>query len=255
MKAMIFAAGLGTRLRPLTDNKPKALVEVAGKPMLQRVIENLKRYGFDEIIINVHHFGQQIIDFVANNDNFGITVHISDERDELLDTGGGILKARQWLDGNEPFLVHNADILTDLNLKEFYDYHLHHTADATLLTKWRETARYLLFDDKNMLRGWVNKKTGATLPEGFVYKPGEYVEQAFGGIHVISPHIFDALGKFSTERKFSIIPFYVGECRNLKIMNYAPAQDYQWFDVGKIETIHQVEAAVLSKVPKPGRAR
>ena len=119
MKAMIFAAGLGTRLKPLTDNKPKALVDVAGKPMLERVITNLIKYGFNEIVINVHHFGEQIIDFV-NSKNFNATIHISDERGELLDTGGGILKAEKLLVSKEPFLVHNADILTDLNLADFY---------------------------------------------------------------------------------------------------------------------------------------
>lgn len=239
---MIFAAGLGTRLRPLTDHKPKALVEVGGKPMLQRVIENLKHYGFDDITINVHHFGEQIIDFVAANQNFGVNIHISDERDELLDTGGGILKARKWLDGNEPFLVHNADILTDLDLRAFYDYHLHHSADATLLTASRDTARYLLFDEGNRLHGWVNKKTCETLPEGVNYVPGAYKEMAFGGIHVISPHIFDELSGYTDEHKFSIVPFYVARCRKLKIMSYAPS-GYRWFDVGKIETIHLAEEA------------
>lgn len=240
MKAMIFAAGLGTRLRPLTNDKPKALVKVGGKPMLQRVIENLKKYGFDEIIINVHHFGEQIIDYVATNDNFDIDIHISDERDELLDTGGGILKARHWLDGDEPFLVHNADILTDLDLKSFYEYHLHHSADATLLTASRDTARYLLFDESNRLHGWINKKTGDTLPDGFVYAKGAYKEMAFGGIHVISPKIFTELASYTAEHKFSIIPFYVAMCRKLKIMSYAP-DGYRWFDVGKIETIHLAE--------------
>ena len=122
MKAMIFAAGLGTRLRPLTDNMPKALVPVAGKPMLQHVIERMKAAGFNEITINIHHFGEQIIDFVQANQQFGITIHISDERGELLDTGGGIKKARPFLDGDEPFLVHNADILTDVDLHKFYQH-------------------------------------------------------------------------------------------------------------------------------------
>ena len=179
MKAMIFAAGLGTRLRPLTDNMPKALVLVGGKPMLERVILNLIKYGFDDITINIHHFGGQIIDFIKANNNFGVTIHISDERDELLDTGGGILKARNFLDGNEPFLVHNADILTDLNLKEFYDYHLGNNADATLLTASRNTARYLLLDDTNRLHGWINKNTGELKPQGFVYETDKYKEMAF----------------------------------------------------------------------------
>ena len=128
MKAMIFAAGLGTRLRPLTDNMPKALVPVAGKPMLQHVIERMKAAGFNDITINIHHFGEQIIDFVQANQQFGITIHISDERGELLDTGGGIKKARPFLDGDEPFLVHNADILTDVDLHKLYQPQpfLHH---------------------------------------------------------------------------------------------------------------------------------
>lgn len=118
MKAMIFAAGLGTRLRPLTDHTPKALVSVAGKPMLERVILRLKEAGFNDITVNIHHFGEQIIEFLRANNDFGITIHLSDERDMLLDTGGGIKKARPFLDGNEPFLVHNADILSDINLAE-----------------------------------------------------------------------------------------------------------------------------------------
>ena len=132
MKAMVFAAGLGTRLRPLTDNKPKALVEVVGIPMLQHVIQNLAYYGFHDIVINVHHFSKQIIDFLKRNDNFGQNIAISDESDCLLDTGGGILNARHLLDDGEPFLVHNSDILTNLDLKQLYDYHLSNQADATL---------------------------------------------------------------------------------------------------------------------------
>ena len=141
---MIFAAGLGTRLRPLTDNMPKALVSVAGKTMLERVILKLKDAGFHDITINIHHFGSQIIDFLRANQNFGVDIHISDERGELLDTGGGIKKARLLLESNEPFLIHNADILTDLDLNAFYHHHLESDADATLLTNHRKTSRYLL---------------------------------------------------------------------------------------------------------------
>ena len=131
MKAMIFAAGLGTRLKPLTDHMPKALVPVAGKPMLEHVINKLKSSGVDEIVINVHHFANQIIDFVKANNNFGITIHISDETDQLLDTGGGIKKASPFF--TEPFIVHNADILSNIDLKELYEYHLKSNNDATLL--------------------------------------------------------------------------------------------------------------------------
>ena len=221
MKAMVFAAGLGTRLRPLTDDKPKALVEVGGVPMLQRVILNLKRYGFDEVVVNIHHFGQQIIDFLASNGNFGINVHVSDERGELLETGGGILNAREWLDGNEPFLVHNADILTDLDLSEFYNYHVSHKAEATLLAAWRETSRYLLLDNDGRLNGWVNVNTGEVRPSGFRYDEKKFRKMAFGGIHVISPSVFMYLQDYTKEHKFSIMPFYLDNCRRIKIMGCA----------------------------------
>jgi NDP-sugar pyrophosphorylase family protein len=124
MKAMIFAAGLGTRLRPLTNDRPKALVEVGGVAMLERVINRLKSHGITEIVINIHHFGEKIIEFVKQNNDFGITIHISDERDLLLDTGGGILKAQQWLDGEEPIIIHNADILTDFDLHKMVKQHI-----------------------------------------------------------------------------------------------------------------------------------
>ena len=242
MKAMIFAAGLGTRLQPLTLTMPKALVPMRGKPMLQHVIEHLRDAGFNDIVVNVHHFGEQIIDFLSANHNFGIDIHVSDERDLLLDTGGGILKAREWLDGDEPFLVHNADILTNLDLRKFYNKHVESGADATLLVKSRKTQRYLVFNQENTkLCGWINKSTGETRPQGFVPADNQ-VELAFGGVHMISPTIFDALQDFTTEKKFSIIPFYVANAQNLDIRGYAPAADsYQWFDVGKIETLQQAE--------------
>ena len=157
---MIFAAGLGTRLKPLTDRIPKALVPVNGIPMLQHVILKLKQAGFTEIVINIHHFGEQIISFLQAHQNFGIMVRISDEREELLDTGGGIKKAIPFFSGNEPFLVHNVDILSDTDLKALYDYHRQSTNDATLLVSQRETSRYLLFDKDNArLCGWINKQT------------------------------------------------------------------------------------------------
>ncbi len=240
---MIFAAGLGTRLRPLTNDRPKALVEVGGKPMLQHVICRMIEAGFTDITINIHHFGQKIIDFLDANNNFGINIHISDERDLLLDTGGGILKARKFLDGNEPFLVHNADILTSLDLRAFYDWHCSDSnAVASLLVKHRVTARYLLFDGENHLKGWVNKKTGETRPEGFQYVEGRYDELAFGGVHVISPKIFPLLEDYSQCGKvFSIVPLYVGECANCTIRGYVPQKEYTWLDVGKPETLAQAQ--------------
>ena len=237
---MIFAAGLGTRLRPLTDNKPKALVEVAGKPMLERVILRLKRSGVDEIVVNVHHFGQQIIDFLYANDNFGVTIHVSDEREELLDTGGGILKARKWLDGGEPVIEHNADILTDFDLDEMMCQHVASEAVATLLVAERDTARYFVFNDAMRLQGWTNIKTEEVKPHELTLSD-ELLLRAFGGVHVISPKIFDALEYYSEESKFSITQFYIDKCRDLKVMGYTPQGDYQWHDIGKLESIMVAE--------------
>ena len=170
MKAMIFAAGLGTRLKPLTDHTPKALVPVNGRPMLEHVILKLKAAGCTEAVVNVHHFGQQIIDFLHAIQNFGITIHISDERNEFLDTGGVIKKASSFFSGTAPFLVHNVDILSDVDLKALYDFHLQSGNDATLLVSPRETSRYLLFDTNIRLCGWLNKLTGQTKPAGFIYR-------------------------------------------------------------------------------------
>ncbi len=240
MKAMIFAAGLGTRLRPLTDHIPKALVPVAGVPMLQRVILRLKEAGFDDIVINIHHFGEQILDFLKANDNFGIRISISDERGELLDTGGGILKARPLLDNGVPFLIHNADILTHIDLASFYRHHVASGADATLLVNHRQTSRYLLADANNRLCGWINKSTGETLPSGTNYTKEQYNELAFGCIHVLSPSVFSFMSKGHWSGKFSIIPFYIDICRKANIQCY-PIDTEGWFDVGKPETLAQAE--------------
>ena len=237
MKAMIFAAGLGTRLKPLTDHMPKALVPVAGKPMLEHVIEKLKATGFDEIVINVHHFAQQIIDFLKANNNFGIKIWISDETEELLDTGGGIKKAAHFFD--EPFLVHNADILSNVDLKALYDYHLTSGNDATLLVSSRKTVRYLLFDDANRLCGWINKETLQTKPEGFVYQPEKQKEYAFGGIHIISPSLFNFMGN-NWEGKFPIMVFYLQTCKKARLGAY-PKEDLQLIDIGKLDTLAKAE--------------
>ena len=237
---MIFAAGLGTRLRPLTDHTPKALVSVAGKPMLERVILRLKEAGFNDITVNIHHFGEQIIEFLRANNDFGITIHLSDERDMLLDTGGGIKKARPFLDGNEPFLVHNADILSDINLAELYRHHRESNAEATLLVSQRQTSRYLLLDDANRLHGWINKSTGEVKPAGFDYRETKYRELAFGGIHIISPSLFHLMDDGQWNGKFSIIPFYLSACAKVHIQGY-PLQGFRWFDIGKPETLAQAE--------------
>lgn len=239
MKAMVFAAGLGTRLKPFTLEHPKALVPVGGVPMLQRVILKLKDSGVTELVVNVHHFADQIEDFLKSNDFFGLETHISDERDLLLDTGGGILKARRWLDGNEPFIVHNADILTDFDTREMVSRHVASGADVTLLTDCRSTSRYLCFDGNGMMKGWLNAKTGERLPESLVIDGLEPL--AFGGVHVLSPTVFDRLERFSPEAKFSIIPFYATNCRDIKIKSFMKPVDANWVDVGKPETLAEAE--------------
>lgn len=234
---MIFAAGLGTRLKPLTDHMPKALVPVAGKPMLEHVIEKLKAAGFDEIVINVHHFANQIIDFLKEKNNFGITIHISDETDFLLDTGGGIKKAAPYFD--EPFLIHNVDILSNTDLKALYNYHLQSGNDATLLVSPRQTTRYLLFNSDRRLCGWINKDTLQTKPEGFIYQPNVQKEYAFSGIHIISPGLF----KYMDEKwngKFSIMDFYLQLCQEALIGGYVK-EDLQLIDIGKPETLAKAE--------------
>lgn len=248
MKAMIFAAGLGTRLRPLTDHMPKALVPVAGKPMLERVILRLKEAGFNEITVNIHHFGEQIIDFLRFHNYFGTELHISDERGMLLDTGGGIKKARPFLDGEKPFLVHNADILTDLDLAALYRHHLESSAESTLLVGERKTSRYLLFDADCHLHGWVNKSTGEVKPEGLDYPEEPYRELAFGGIHVISPSLFRLMEGERWDGKFSIIPFYLSACTRTRIQGYLP-ENIRWFDIGKPETLAEAEEHCKSSAP------
>ena len=244
MKAMRFAAGLGSRLKPLTDTMPKALVPVAGCPMLEHVILKLKASGFTEIVINIHHFGEQIIDFLKTNNDFGLTIHISDERDRLLDTGGGIRKARLFFENSgEPFLVHNVDILSDMNLKELYDFHMQSGSVATLLASRRTTSRYLLFDTERKLRGWINKDTGQVKPEGFHYDESLYREYAFSGIHVFSPAVFRLMEAPRWEGKFSIMDFYLATCGQTDYSGYL-AEKLELIDIGKPETLARAEEFV-----------
>lgn len=237
MKAMIFAAGLGTRLKPLTDHTPKALIPVGGRPMLEHVILKLKAAGCTEAVVNIHHFGQQIIDFLQANHNFGITIHISDERNELLDTGGGIKKAAAFFSGTTPFLIHNVDILSDVDLKALYDFHVQSGNDATLLVSPRQTSRYLLFDADNHLCGWLNKQSGQTKPANFIYRPNTYNEYAFSGIHVVSPSLFRYMGSQWTG-KFPIMDFYLQTCKEARIGGYL-VPDLQLIDIGKPDTLAQ----------------
>ena len=240
MKAMIFAAGLGTRLKPFTDTMPKALVPVSGKPLLEHVILKLKSAGFDEVVINVHHFADQIIRFVEENDYFGIHIVFSDERDLLLDTGGGIKKARFFLDGNEPFLVHNVDILSNVDLKELYQ--AHSLSDlATMVVSERSTSRYLLFDEGNKLHGWTNISTNEIKPKDLT-DISELKRLAYSGIQVISPAIFKLMDNYA--EKFSIIDFYMDNVKSSAIKGYEP-QNLKMLDVGKVDVLDKAEQFIL----------
>lgn len=238
MKAMIFAAGMGTRLKPLTDTMPKAMVPVRGKPMLQHIIEKLKDAGFDEIVINIHHFAQQIIDFVKENNSFGIRIEFSDETEMLLDTGGAIKKASWFFDDGKPFLIHNVDIFSNLDLNILYDSHIMSGANASMVVSQRDTFRYLLFDDNKRLRGWINEKSGQTKSPLTSFNPVDYNKYAFSGIQVISPSLFKEFEKFPD--KFSIIDFYLKVCRDYDIVSYVP-DGFEVLDVGKVEVLDSIK--------------
>lgn len=225
---MILAAGRGTRLQELTANTPKALVQAGGMSLLERLIIKLKNQGVHSIVINVHHYAGQIIDFVEKKD-FRIPIAISDESLELLETGGGIMHAAALLKGDDPVIVHNVDVLSDLDLRKMYRSHINSGALATLAVRQRSTSRYLLFDEGMRLRGWENVKSGESIiPSG----TGTGLSPlAFSGIHVISQQIF----KLITETgRFSIIDPYLRLCKEHTIKGYRH-DDGLWVDAGKPE--------------------
>ena len=228
---MVFAAGLGTRLKEETQNKPKALVEIGKKPLLQHAIEKLKKEGFSEVVVNVHHFSDLVIEFV-NNSDFGIPVHISDETGKLLDTGGGLKKAAPLLAGDEPVLIYNVDILSNLDLQILVQEYLRSGALAMLVVRKRQTQRYFKFNKEKRLIGWLNKKTGEkkiAIPENFE----NAVEMAFSGIQVVSPEIFDLM---PAEEKFSMTDFYLDLAKDHLIKGYFDESEL-WMDVGKPEAL------------------
>ena len=249
MKAMVFAAGLGTRLKPLTDTMPKALVPVCGQPLLYHVLTKRVAAGYDDIIVNVHHFPDQIIDYLCIND-FGVKMTVSDERDFLLETGGGIKHVRPLLlneeipgqagnDGNEPFLVHNVDIISNLDLKWLREQH-REDAVATVVVSERETQRYLLFDEDDRLKGWTNVKTGEVRSPCPDIDPAKLRKLAFAGIHLMSPAIFDAFDHLGFGDRFSIMDFYIRACADYPVYAAVPP-DFKMVDVGKKETHSEAE--------------
>ena len=242
-QAMIFAAGLGTRLKPLTDTMPKALVRVGGQPLLWHVIQKLKAAGYERIVVNVHHFAQQIIDYLKENDNFGLDIRISDETSGLLETGGGIKKALPLFDQDSPVLIHNVDILSNVNLRRIFDFTASAAAtdasvDALLLVSDRKTKRYLLFDDELILDGWTNIETGEVRSPYKGLDPLNCKRLAFSGIHLISPRVYPLFDEMPD--RFGIIDFYLKFCHQCAFLGYEQ-KDLRLLDVGKLETLEQAE--------------
>lgn len=236
MQAMIFAAGLGTRLKPLTDTMPKAMVEVGGEPLLERVITTLMKAGTGRIIVNVHHFAEQITSYLKEKNNFGADIKVSDETAKLLDTGGGLKKAASMFHADEPILIHNVDILSNVDLRRFYAEHQQY--DATLLVSERKTKRYLLFNADMRLVGWTNIETGEVRSP----YPNLCVENckmlAFSGIHLFSPRLFPLMDAFPD--KFGIIDFYLNVCDKTMIKG-CNKPDLKLLDVGKLDTLAEAE--------------
>ena len=232
-RAMLFAAGLGTRFKPWTDLHPKALAPVNGRSLLQRNVEYLQQYGIRELILNVHHFADQVLEVITKNEGWGSTITISDERDELLETGGGLKKAA-WYFGNAPFVVMNVDILTDLDLGAMMEDHRRHGPLATLAVTDRETSRYFLFDEQNRLCGWHNVKTGQ---ERIARQTPGRRPKAFSGIHIIDPHIFTIMDRTG---RFSIVDVYLELAASETIRGFDHTGS-RLIDVGKPDSIGKAE--------------
>lgn len=239
MKAMIFAAGLGTRLRPITDTMPKALVPVCGQPLLYHAVCKLRDAGCDDIVVNIHHFPEQIRSYLASHD-LGVRIEISDESGALLETGGGIRHARRFLeDCDGPFLVHNVDIVSNLDLCRFRSQS-RPGALATLLVSERQTQRYLLFDDDMRLVGWTNLATGEVRSPYPGLRAESCRRYAFAGIHCISPSIFGVFDAMGMPDRFPVIDFYLQACAEYPIHG-VPAPGLTLVDVGKIESLAEAE--------------
>lgn len=241
MKAMILAAGLGTRLKPLTDHKPKALVEIAGKPMLEWVILKLIKTGIKEIIINVHHYPEQVLSFLEEKKNFGIDIAISDESDALLDSGGAILKASSFLNNDEAFLVHNVDVVTDLDISALAKYHAQKQALATLAVRQRQSSRYLLFDSTMRLKAWQNTSTGQHI--GLKQTPEMPLKPlAFSGVYLISPKISPLITETAC---FPVIEMFLRLAPEYLIQGYCHDEGW-WFDLGKEANMKEAALKLVS---------
>jgi NDP-sugar pyrophosphorylase family protein len=233
MKAMIFSAGLGTRFKPWTDKHPKALAQVNGKTLLQRNIEYLQQYDIREVVVNVHHFPEQVTEAIRRNNGWGSTIHISDESDELLETGGGLLKAKEFLK-DDTFLTLNVDILTEINLKYFLAQHQQHNAVITVAVTESPTSRYLLFNKYNRLVGWRNRQTGE---EKIVIQAKDIFEKAYSGLAIFEPVVFDLI---PFTGKFSLIDVFLALAPANKIAAFDHSGE-KLIDVGKPESVAAAE--------------
>lgn len=242
MKAMIFAAGLGTRLKPITDTMPKALVPVCGRPLLYHAIMRLKDAGYDDIVVNVHHFADKIREYLSSND-FGVKISISDETECLLETGGGIKHARPLLeDSPEPFLVHNVDIVSNVDIPSLRACK---GALATLLVSERETRRYLLFDGEMRLVGWTDTSTGEVRSPYPGLDASACQKYAFAGIHNISPEVFRVFDSINAPDRFPIIDFYLKVCADYPVVGHLQS-GLTLVDVGKFDTLPEAERICAS---------
>lgn len=242
MNALILAAGLGTRLGELTSDRPKALVEVCGRTMLEHQLRHLSAAGFDRFVINIHHFAPKVKAFLEEHQNFGLDIRLSDETDLLLDTGGGIRKAMRLFDNDLPVLVHNVDIFSSVDLKALYRSHIESGADSTLLVAQRSTSRYLYFDAEGMLRGWSNEKTGQVRSPYPDFDKAAFTPCAFQGIHVVSRTLLPLLDEVP-EPRFSITDFYVDNAARLRLRSVlSDAKD--WVDAGKPEALERASQII-----------
>ena len=237
MKAFILAAGLGTRLHPYTVDKPKALVEVGGITLLERAVRKVNELDVSEIIVNIHHFGDKIIDFLKEKQNFHLPVTISDERDQLLDTGGAILKAHHLLGDKEQFLLYNVDILSSIDLATFSAYHTGKGGIATIAVRKRVTDRYFIFNPGMQLSGWKNVKTGE---EKIIRQDNQLQDFAFSGIHLIQPEIFSVI---TESGKFSMIQLYLRLAKDEAIYGYHDTSEL-WIDLGKPDQLAAAEKII-----------
>ena len=243
MKAFLLAAGLGTRLKPFTDHHPKALAKVKGKTLLEMNIRNLQRFGVFDIIVNVHHFGAQIIEFIKKEDGFGSRIEISDEQNEVLETGGCLKKATPLLEQEKTFLVMNVDVLSNFNLDKMLKQHYATKPIATLAVQKRTSSRYFLFNKKDQLCGWQNIKTGVQKIPVQIENPEKNFRQlAFSGIQLLDQEI---LKKIKLEGKFSLVDLYLALCASENIMAWNHSNDI-WLDVGTPQSLKQAETACAS---------